>query len=153
LIDAVATTSVLTNTMGYRQVAQAGNRTRYTVASGGPGSYVDLLTDPKLPRGLNGAGTVHHVAFRTPTDATQAKAHQEIAQSGLTISPIIDRAYFKSIYYREPGGILFEIATDQPGFAIDEPVESLGTKLGLPPHLESFRKEIEAALPPLVVQL
>jgi glyoxalase family protein len=112
---------------------------------------VDLLTDPSLPRGLNGAGTIHHVAFRTPTEVSQAQAHAEIARSGLHVSPIIDRAYFKSIYYREPAGVLFEIATDQPGFAIDEPVESLGTKLGLPPHLEPHRAEIEAALPPLVI--
>jgi len=102
-------------------------------------------------RGLHGAGTIHHVAFRTPTDATQTEAHAAIGRSGLNISPIIDRAYFKSIYYREPAGVLFEIATDQPGFAIDEPVESLGTKLGLPPHLEPYREQIEAALPPLVV--
>ncbi|MDB6092941.1 MAG: mhqO [Verrucomicrobia bacterium] len=151
LVDATATATVLTDTMGYRLVAQEGARTRYTVGPGGPGTYVDLLTDRTLPRGLNGAGTIHHVAFRTPTDVTQEAAHAEIARSGLHISPIIDRAYFKSIYYREPAGILFEIATDQPGFAIDEPVETLGTKLGLPPHLESHRTEIEAALPPLVV--
>jgi glyoxalase family protein len=149
LTDAQATAEVLTLTMGYRLVAQEGSRARYTVAAGGPGSYVDLLTDPALPRGLNGAGTIHHVAFRTPDDASQVQAHAEIARSGLHISPVIDRAYFKSIYYREPAGILFEIATDQPGFAIDEPVESLGTKLGLPPHLEPHRAEIEAALPKL----
>jgi glyoxalase family protein len=152
LTDAAATTRVLTGTMGYRLVGQEGTRARYTVAAGGPGTYVDLLTDPKLPRGLNGAGTIHHVAFRTANDDTQKEAHDEISRSGLHISPIIDRAYFKSIYYREPGGVLFEIATDQPGFAIDEPVESLGTKLGLPPHLEPHRAEIEAALPPLTTQ-
>lgn len=151
LVDAAATSTVLTRLMGYRLVAQEGARARYAVGPGGPGTYVDLLTDPSLPRGLNGAGTIHHVAFRTPTDATQAEAHAEITRSGLHISPIIDRAYFKSIYYREPAGVLFEIATDQPGFAIDEPVETLGTRLGLPPHLEPHRAEIEAALPPLVI--
>ncbi|MDB6169090.1 MAG: mhqO [Verrucomicrobia bacterium] len=152
LTDSAATVNVLTQLMGYRLVSKEGSRARYTVANGGPGSYVDLLTDPALPRGLNGAGTIHHVAFRTPTDSAQQDAHSEIGRSGLHVSPIIDRAYFKSIYYREPTGILFEIATDQPGFAIDEPVESLGTKLGLPPHLESHRREIEAALPPLIIQ-
>ena len=151
LTNADATADVLTKTMGYRFVAKEDSRARYTVSAGGPGTYVDLLTDPKLPRGLNGAGTIHHVAFRTPTDATQTDAHAAIGRSGLNISPVIDRAYFKSIYYREPAGVLFEIATDQPGFAIDEPVESLGTKLGLPPHLEPYRAQIEAALPPLVV--
>lgn len=149
LPEAGPTAAVLTDTMGYRLVAQDGHRTRYTVADGGPGTYVDLLTDPALPRGLNGAGTIHHVAFRTPDDAAHVAAHHEVAQLGLGVSPVIDRAYFKSIYYREPGGVLFEIATDQPGFAIDEPVEHLGTKLGLPPRLEPFRAEIEAALPKL----
>ncbi len=151
LTDASATASVLTQTMGYRQVAQEGARTRYTVGARGPGSYVDLLTDPALPRGLNGAGTIHHVAFRTPDDASQVQAHEQISRSGLHISPVIDRAYFKSIYYREPNGILFEIATDQPGFAIAEPVDALRQKLPLPPHLEPHRTEIEAALPKLVL--
>ncbi len=141
------TVAVLTGPMGYRLVAESGHRARYTVADGGPSTYVDLLTDPALPRGLNGAGTIHHVAFRTPDDAAQVTARQVLLQDSLQVSPVIDRAYFKSIYYREPGGVLFEIATDQPGFAIDEPVETLGTKLSLPPHLESHRAEIEAALP------
>lgn len=149
LNEAGPTSNVMTGTMGYREVASDGKRTRYAVGPGGPGTYVDLLVDPALPRGLNGAGTIHHVAFRTPDDTTHVAAHREVAQGGLQVSPVIDRAYFKSIYYREPGGVLFEIATDQPGFAIDEPVESLGTRLGLPPRLEPFRTEIEAALPKL----
>ncbi|MCF7687988.1 MAG: ring-cleaving dioxygenase [Cephaloticoccus sp.] len=145
-----ATRSLLTATMGYRAVGRAGDRVRYTVGPGGPGTYVDLLVDPSLPAGLNGAGTIHHVAFRTADDRTQLNAHSELSEQGLGVSPIIDRAYFKSIYYREPGGVLFEIATDTPGFAIDEPVESLGQSLSLPPRLEPFRREIEAALPALV---
>lgn len=149
LLRAEDTAAVLTGPMGYRQVAQSGHRTRYAAGAGGPGTYVDLLVDPALPRGLNGAGTIHHVAFRVPDDATEATARENLLRHGLQVSPVIDRAYFKSIYYREPEGVLFEIATDQPGFAIDEPVESLGTKLGLPPHLEPHRAEIEAALPPL----
>ena len=149
LTNAKATSAVLVGTMGYRQVAQAGARTRYTVVAGGPGTYVDLLTDPALPRGLNGAGTIHHVAFRTPDDANQEEALSALRADGLSVSPVIDRAYFKSLYYREPGGVLFEIATDQPGFAIDEPVETLGQKLSLPPRLEPHRAEIEAALPQL----
>lgn len=149
LSDALLTATVLTETMGYRLLAQSGHRARYTVDQGGPGTYVDLLTDPALPRGLNGAGTVHHVAFRVPDDATQEAARFVLNRSGLQVSPVIDRAYFKSIYYREPGGVLFEIATDQPGFAIDEPVETLGSKLSLPPRLEPHRAEIEAALPKL----
>ena len=147
LSDASATASVLTNTMGYHLVSQTGHRTRYSASESGPGAYVDLLTDPTLPRGLSGAGTIHHVAFRVPDDASQANARAQIVKDGLPVSPVIDRAYFKSIYYREPGGVLFEIATDQPGFAIDEPVETLGSKLSLPPHLEPNRAEIEAGLP------
>ena len=147
LIDAAPTAAVLIGTMGYHLAGQSGHRSRYTIGSTGPGTYVDLLTDPALPRGLNGAGTIHHVAFRVPDDAAQTTARAVILKDGLSVSPVIDRAYFKSIYYREPSGVLFEIATDQPGFAIDEPVETLGTKLSLPPHLESHRAEIEAGLP------
>ena len=144
-----ATIALLTETMGYRLVGESGQRTRFTVGAGGPGTYVDILTDPSVPRGLNGAGTVHHIAFRVADDAAQLAAHAEIEARGLGISPVIDRAYFKSIYYREPGGVLFEIATDVPGFTFDEPVETLGTRLSLPPRLEPHRAEIEAALPPL----
>lgn len=149
LTDPTATAAVLTSPMGYRLQSASGHRARYTVGHGGPGTYVDLLTDPALPRGLNGAGTIHHVAFRTPDDPAHVEALHELSQAGLSVSPVIDRAYFKSIYYREPGGVLFEIATDQPGFAIDEPVESLGAILSLPPRLEPYRSQIEAALPAL----
>lgn len=149
LVDSARTARVLTDDMGYRLVAESGHRARFAAGTGGPGTYVDLLTDPALPRGLNGAGTVHHVAFRVPDDDAQASARAALLQSGLHVSPMIDRAYFKSIYYREPAGILFEIATDQPGFAIDEPVASLGQRLSLPPRLEPLRAEIEAALPSL----
>ncbi|MBL9214365.1 MAG: ring-cleaving dioxygenase [Opitutaceae bacterium] len=149
LIDSGATAALLTATMGYRLVGQAGHRTRYVADTPGPGNYVDLLTDPALPRGLNGAGTIHHVAFRAADDPAHVNARTALLERGLHVSPVIDRAYFKSIYYREPGGVLFEIATDQPGFAIDEPVESLGTRLSLPPRLEPHRAEIEAALPRL----
>ncbi len=147
LPDAVPTAAVLTGPMGYRLQSQTVHRSRYTVGAGGPGTYVDLLTDPALPRGLYGSGTIHHVAFRTPDDSSQVTARRVLLEGSLQVSPIIDRAYFKSIYYREPGGVLLEIATDQPGFAIDEPVETLGTKLSLPPHLEAHRAAIEASLP------
>lgn len=149
LTETVATAAVLTESMGYRLAGQSGHRTRYTAAAGGPGTYVDLLTDPALPRGLNGAGTIHHVAFRVADAAKEITAREILLQRGLHVSPVINRAYFKSIYYREPAGVLFEIATDGPGFAIDEPLEQLGTILGLPPHLEPHRAEIEAALPKL----
>ena len=149
LNDATATAELLTTTMGYRLGGTEGHRARYTVADGGPGTYVDLLTDPALPRGLNGAGTVHHIAFRVADDSAHEEAHRLLAARGLGVSPVIDRAYFKSIYYREPAGVLFEIATDQPGFAIDESVETLGQKLSLPPRLEPYRAQIESILPKL----
>ncbi|SDR69372.1 ring-cleaving dioxygenase [Opitutus sp. GAS368] len=149
LADAAATEQVLTGSMGYKLAGQSGHRARYSAGRGGPGTYVDLLTDPALPRGLNGAGTIHHVAFRVPDSATEVAARDILLKDGLHVSPVIDRAYFKSIYYREPAGVLFEIATDGPGFAIDEPLDQLGTTLGLPPHLEPHRAEIEAALPKL----
>ncbi len=149
LLEAGATAALLTETMGYRRLSESGPRTRYAAGSGGPGAYVDLLIDPDLPRGLAGAGTIHHVAFRAADDAAQQAARVLLLRRGLQVSPVIDRAYFKSIYYREPGGVLFEIATDQPGFAIDEPVETLGSRLSLPPHLEPHRAQIEAALPKL----
>jgi len=149
LTDAVATAKVLTDSMGYKLAGQSGHRVRYTAGHNGPGTYVDLLTDPALPRGLNGAGTIHHVAFRVTDDASEVAARDILLKDGLHVSPVIDRAYFKSIYYREPAGVLFEIATDGPGFAIDEPLDQLGTILGLPPHLEVHRAKIEAALPKL----
>jgi glyoxalase family protein len=147
LHDAAPTAAVLTGPMDYHLLVQSGHRSRYTVGAGGPGTYIDLLTDPALPRGLSGAGTIHHVAFRTADDASQVTARRVLLDGSLQVSPVIDRAYFKSIYYREPGGVLFEIATDQPGFAIDESVETLGSKLSLPPHLEPHRAAIEASLP------
>jgi len=149
LTATAATVALLTGPMHHREVAAAGHRTRFAAGPGGPGTYVDILADPNLPRGLSGAGTIHHVAFRVPNDASHVLIRDLLVTDGFHVSSVIDRAYFKSIYYREPGGVLFEVATDQPGFAIDEPVESLGSKLGLPPHLEPHRGEIEAALPKL----
>lgn len=149
LVNPAATAALLTGPMHFRETVHENHRTRFAAGPGGPGNYVDLLVDPALPRGLSGAGTIHHVAFRVPNDASHVLIRDLLVTDGFHVSPVIDRAYFKSIYYREPAGVLFEVATDQPGFAIDEPVESLGTKLGLPPHLEPQRAAIEAALPPL----
>lgn len=146
---AAPTLALLTDTMGYRVQSTEGGRTRLTTGAGGPGTYVDVLVDPALPRGLQGAGTVHHVAFRTPNDTTQADDLAAVRERGMHVSPVMDRSYFHSIYYREPAGILFEIATDTPGFATDETVEQLGTTLRLPPQYEAQRAAIEAALPKL----
>ncbi|MEI6051481.1 MAG: ring-cleaving dioxygenase [Opitutaceae bacterium] len=150
LSEATPTASLLTHAMGYRIKVTTDNRTRFSVAGAGPGTYVDLLVDPKLPRGVSGAGTVHHIAFRTPDDATQALALEALQALDLGVSPVMDRNYFHSIYYREPAGILFEIATDNPGFMIDEPLATLGTALKLPAQYESQRVAIEAHLPPLL---
>jgi len=156
--DSGRTARLLVDRMGWRETARAPDggtanetRVRYAVAAGGPGAYVDLVSAPAAPRGQPGAGTVHHVAFRVADDAEELAAQAEWRAAGLGVSPRMDRNYFHSIYAREPGGVLFEIATDAPGFAIDEPVESLGTTLKLPAQYEAHRAAIEAHLEPLPV--
>jgi glyoxalase family protein len=154
--DSSRTARLLTGAMGYREVARVGSaggdmRARHAVVAGGPGSYVDLVAAPSAPRGQPGVGTVHHVAFRVANDAEELTAQAEWRAAGLQVSPQMDRNYFHSIYAREPGGVLFEIATDTPGFAVDEPVESLGAKLLLPAHFEPHRAAIETGLAPLPV--
>ena len=141
------TASLLSDTMGFRLIKEENDRFRYEAQSGEGGAYVDLLCRPLLPRGEVLVGTVHHVAWRTTNDAQQKEWRQKLVRVGLNVTPVIDRIYFHSIYYREPGGVLFEIATDPPGFAIDEPVEKLGSSLKLPPWLEPSRKVLEKALP------
>ena len=138
-----STARLLTEELGFRKIREEGERFRYEVGSG----FVDVPCQPALPRGEILAGTVHHVAFRTPSDDQQKAWRKELVRAGRNVTPILDRRYFHSIYFREPGGVLFEIATDPPGFSTDEPEEKLGTALKLPPWLESSRKRIEAALP------
>ncbi|MGA2972659.1 MAG: ring-cleaving dioxygenase [Candidatus Bathyarchaeia archaeon] len=139
----------LLETMGFRQRAQDGNRFRYEVGGGGQGTIVDLLSEPDASRGVVSVGTVHHVAWRTPDDGQQKAWRQQLVEVGLNVTPVIDRTYFHSIYFREPGGVLFEIATDPPGFTVDEPAHQLGTRLTLPSWLEPKRREIEQTLPPV----
>jgi glyoxalase family protein len=110
---------------------------------------VDVVCSPESPHGLVAAGTVHHIAWRTPDDDQQRQWRDTLVGKGLNVTPIIDRQYFQSIYFREPGGVLFEIATDPPGFTIDEPLMELGRALQLPPWLEPDRATIEHALPDL----
>jgi glyoxalase family protein len=141
------TSSLLTETMGFRLIGEEGNRFRYIVGTGGTGMKVDILCKPELERGAVLVGTVHHIAWRTADDAQQSQWLDEIIRLGYNSSPIMNRNYFHSIYFREPGGILFEIATDLPGFAIDEPLEELGGKLSLPAWLEHDRVHIESGLP------
>ena len=120
---------------------------RYVVGAGGPGNFVDIQTPTESVRALQGAGSVHHVAFSTNTDQTQLVIQQHLREAGYQVTPVQDRNYFHSIYFREPGGVLFEVATNPPGFAIDEPLEQLGTSLMLPPQYESRRAQLEQVLP------
>ena len=138
---------LLTGTMGFRKTGQEGKRHRFETAAGGPHAIVDVIETPASERGLQGAGSVHHIAWRVPDDAQQLDWRQELLGQGLHVSPVMDRNYFHSIYYREPSGILFEIATDPPGFAIDEPLDQLGERLMLPEWLEPNRDQIARNLP------
>lgn len=142
---------LLAEAMGFRSVADRPNRSRFEVGAGGAGTFVDLIEDPSGGRGRVAAGSVHHVAFRVADDAAQRAWLADLAERGLHVTPVQDRQYFHSIYYREPGGVLFELATDPPGFTFDEPLAALGSRLQLPPWLEAARPRIEAALPPLHV--
>ncbi|MDW8208661.1 MAG: ring-cleaving dioxygenase [Chloroherpetonaceae bacterium] len=143
------TARLLHETMGFRLTAEQGNRFRYEIGEGGAGATVDLLCQPDAPPGTMGAGTVHHVAFRTPDDTHQNAWREQLRAEGYNVSPVMDRQYFHSIYYREPGGVLCEIATDPPGFTVDEPLEALGTALRLPAWLEPRRRVIEQIVAPL----
>ncbi len=143
------TAGLLTQVMGFRFQGAAAGRYRYVAGAGGPGAIVDVEVRRDLFRGRVAAGTVHHVAFRTQNDETQLAWRSRLLAAGYQVTPVRDRLYFHSIYFLEPGGVLFEIATDPPGFTVDEPAEALGTGLRLPPWLEPRRGELEAALPPL----
>ena len=126
----------------------AERRVRYR-ASGARGAFVDLLTSDAAVRARPGAGTVHHVAFRAPTPEDQVAWRERLAAIGMDVTPVIDRQYFDAIYFRTPGGVLFEIATDAPGFAVDEDAARLGEALKLPAQYEAHRARIEEVLPPL----
>lgn len=145
------TEKLLLEVMNYRYLGQEGNRYRYGIA-GLPGDIVDILVDPHGQRGMQSAGTVHHLAFRTATAETQIEMQQLLHQRGYGVTEVRDRNYFTSIYFREPGGVLFEVATDTPGFAIDEEEAHLGELLKLPDWAEPKRKSIEAALVPITNQ-
>ena len=139
----------LTRTMGFRAKGEEENRLRFESGLDGLGTVVDLRRAPGFWRGTDGVGTVHHVAFRAADDAEQQARHEEIRRLGVGVTDVRDRNYFRSIYFREPGGVLFEIATDGPGFTVDERPEELGTTLRLPPQYESMRQRLERSLPPL----
>ncbi len=144
--DPTKTVSLLADDLGLRIVSERGNRTRLEAGDGGAGNIVDVVADPTGPQGLSAGGTVHHIAFRVPDQATQELWRRELVDRGHQVTAILDRQYFTSIYFREPGGVLFEIATDTPGFDIDEPLLELGRSLKLPPWLEPSRDAIENAV-------
>ena len=141
------TADLLTKTMGFHLLGQEQNRFRYELDGEGPGKTVDVVCMPEGAEGRVAVGTVHHIAWRTADDAQQREWLTELNSLGYDLSPVMDRIYFHSIYYREPGGILFEIATDPPGFTFDESRETLGSSLKLPPWLEPHRSRIKAMLP------
>ncbi len=143
------TIHLLTGTMGFRAAGEEGERQRYEVGDGSVRWFVDVIAVPAAQRGRQGAGSVHHIAWRTATDEQQLAWRAELVQQGYGVSPVMDRKYFHSIYYRERNGILFEIATDPPGMTVDERLENLGHALVLPPWLEPHRKELVENLPKL----
>ena len=145
------TAMLMTDSLGFRQTGEAEGRRRYEAGEGGPGNTVDIADGTGFPRGTMGVGTVHHVAFRVPDEETQLELRERAGALGYNVTPVLDRNYFRSIYFREPGGVLFEIATDPPGFAVDEEPEHLGESLRLPPWLEPRHEELERLLPSLHV--
>jgi glyoxalase family protein len=143
-----STANLLTELMGFELTGSEANRFRYRPAAGHDfASTIDLVCVPDSRHGTMGTGVVHHVAFRTLDQEQQLAWREQIVRARFNVSPVMDRNYFTSIYFREPGGVLLEIATDGPGFRADEPVESLGTRLMLPAPLEGRRAEIEALVP------
>ncbi len=151
LLDgAQKTAAILTDVFGFREVAREEPVIRFAAAGDVKGTVVDIYEAAGVPRGHQGRGSVHHIAFRAADDVEQAQMTEKlIGKHGRHPTKQKDRKYFRSIYFREPGGVLFEIATDIPGFAVDEPVETLGRDLELPSFLEPRRKEIEGVLPSL----
>jgi glyoxalase family protein len=146
-----ATAELLTGVFNFYQTHEARNRVRFEAPSGQPGRKIDLISLPSAPAGRMGAGTVHHVAWRAADDAQQLSWRDTLIEKGLNVTQVLDRQYFHSIYFREPGGVLFEIATDPPGFTTDESIDCLGTSLKLPPWLEARRLEIARLLPDLLL--
>ena len=144
------TAALLTEQLDHKLISEKGNRFRFA-ARDKPGNFIDILCSPDSMKGLGGSGTVHHIAFATPNSETQKEVRLKIVKRMLNPSPILDRTYFTSIYFREPGGVLFEVATAGPGFAVDEPAKHLGEALKLPSQFEENREQIEKTLPPISI--
>jgi len=146
-----APASILVNRFGYVEKGREGKRVRYEAVGSAIARVVDVVTTTQTTPPRMGAGQVHHVAFRTPTDEQQLGWLELLSKAGRNVSPVMDRDYFHSIYFREPGGVLFEIATDAPGMTINEAPEELATRIQLPAWLESHRAQVEAALPKITL--
>ena len=147
--DLAHTAGFLVETLGFRLIGEEGGWHRYGIGDGGSGRHLDIRAMPKESRGAWGTGGVHHVAWRVPDDATELAVRERVAAAHRRPTEVIDRFWFKSVYFLEPGGVLFEIATDGPGFTVDEDLATLGEQLVLPPWLEPHRQEIESVLPVL----
>ena len=143
------TATVLTEILGYQPQGVEGNRHRFVTDAVPNAAIVDLIESPKESAGRNAAGTNHHVAFRVANDDILMNFREKVMKKGLNITPKINRDYFFSLYFREPGGVLFELATDNPGFTVDEPLADLGKDLKLPAQYQEMRSEIEKVLPRL----
>jgi glyoxalase family protein len=143
------TMRLLVETLDFIPVGEERDRLRFRAPGEGPGVVFDLVRRPGARRGSVGVGVVHHVALRVPDENAQQAWRERLIEAGLHVTEVADRTYFRSIYFREPGGVLFELATDAPGFLVDEPEEALGDALMLPPWLEPRRAEIERRLPPI----
>lgn len=143
------TANVLTQVLDYKFVAKEGNRHRYQSETVTNAAIIDLIEAPGESPAINAGGTIHHIAFRVKDEETLMKYREKVIKHGLHITPKVDRNYFFSLYFREPGGVLFEIATDNPGFSVDESVSELGTNLKLPAQYEASRSQIEKVLPSL----
>jgi glyoxalase family protein len=141
------TLELMTGVLGWRVVGEAERATRVATGGDGPGHVIDVIEAPEVPVALNGIGTVHHVAMAIATDDEQLQLRAELVELGVSVTEVRDRQYFRSIYFREPGGVLFEVATVTPGFTVDEPLTQLGRGLKLPPWEEPERSAIEAGLP------
>ena len=147
--DLAATATFLTETMGFTMAGEEEGWTRFAIGRGGSGAHLDVRGIPDGRRGSWGVGSIHHVAWRVPDDNAQLAVRERVAQARRQPTDVIDRFWFKSVYFKEPGGVLFELATDGPGFTADEDLATLGESLVLPPWLEEMRPEIEKALPRL----
>ena len=146
------TAGLLTTQLNHVLISEKGNRFRYA-ATDAPGNYVDLVCSPDSLKGLSGSGTVHHIAFATADKNSQALIRKKILDRSMNPTPVLDRKYFSSVYFREPGGVLFEVATVIPGFEIDEDQDDLGQKLQLPEWLEKDRQKLQSELEPLSIDL